>query len=238
MRLARMLLVMLFAAAFVVAAAGDDPWDGETASWDKKTADKILNNSPWARRIPTRVDYAKEDLRTHEATKRTGQFDRGEMQPTDFAIVWWWSARTPRRAYLRMLELNGNIVTPEDREGFAEAPMPNPAISVLGGGNMVDVSGMMSAEELKAAAWLETPRSKKVMPLDVKIFKDHKDKPERIIFIFPEQVEGQPLVTSQDKRILFRFKLPKSPRQKIEDAQQFEAQFEPKKMVARGTQDL
>lgn len=238
MRVVRMLTVTILAVAVVVAAGGD-PWDGETASWDKKTADKILQSSPWAKRVAMSVTWGEAGMEKDRAASKNSSVNRNDREQleSDFAVVWWWSARTPRRAYLRLTQLAGNQIEQAEVDRFCETAMPNPQISLMTQGPQTSIAARLSAEELKSAAWLETPRAKKVMAVDAKPVLIG-NRVDRIIFIFPDQVDGQPLVNAQDKRILFRWKLPKRPNQKVEDADQYEASFEPKKMMARGVADF
>jgi hypothetical protein len=63
-------------------------------------------------------------------------------------------------------------------------------------------------------------------------------KPDRIAVTFPKEVNGQPLVTQEDKRVTFKWKMPRTPKEKLKDAKQFEAQFQPAKMMAMGQADL
>lgn len=220
-------------------AWADDLWDAETKAWERKDADKILNNSPWGKRIPTKVQYAqeKDKAKVSGPGGNSSAFERGDLREDDFAMVWWWSARTPRRAFMRIYELSGGKVSKESAEQFTETKAEAYLVSVMGGGAMVAVSGKLSVEELKKAAWLHSPRlDRKIEPENVEVVMAG-GKPDRILFMFPKEVDGKPLITAEDKRLLFRFKLPKSPREKLVDAQQFETAFEPPKMVARGEAD-
>lgn len=220
-------------------AWASDVWDQETGSWSRKDADRILNNSPWGRKVATKLEMVKDTNK--QAAQGEGenvtQYDRGDPREGDYAMVWWWSARTPRRAFMRIYELSGGKVGKEQADQFMETKATAHLVSIMGGGAMVAVSGKLSPEELKKAAWLQSPRlDKKIEPEEVEVVMAG-GKPDRILFKFPREVDGQPLITGEDKRILFRWKLPKSPKEKQEDAKQFEVAFEPKKMVARGEID-
>ena len=226
-------LCLLFSAA----VHAEDLWDKQSKSWERKDADKILNSSPWGKKIATKVDYVKDTNKSVERTSRVNDNDRGDLKEGDYAMVWWWSGRTPRRAFMRIYELSGGKARHESAQEGTETKAEAYLVSVMGGGQMVSVSGKLEPEELKKAAWLHSPRlDRKIEPQDVQVVMAG-GRPDRILFSFPKEVDGKPLITDEDKRLLFRFKLPKSPKESLDDAKQFEAAFEPKKMVARGEAD-
>lgn len=226
---------------FVVLAlpvSAQEVWDRESQSWSQKDVEKLLNRSHWARRVPTKKVEVKNEDKSTVPGGSTTRFERN-IQEDDFVIVWWWSARTTRRAFLRLYEFSGAKVSQEEVQQFAESPITEPTISMMGGGPMIAVAGKLSPEELKKGAWLESSRIKgRVFPVDVKVIEDANGTPERILFTFPESVNGQPLVAREDKNILFRWRLPKDPKQTVGTAEQFEASFDPRKMVARGAADF
>lgn len=232
----RVLVCVCLALAGTVVCA-DDLWNKETASWSKKDAENILNDSPWGRRVATKFEYVKQDgSGAHKDT--VGKFDRGDERGGDHAMVWWWSARTARRAFMRMFELSGGQVDKGRVEQFTEAKASAYLISIMEGGAMVAISGNLPKEELKKAAWLHSPRlDRKIECEAVEVVMTRSGRPDRIVFQFPQELDGKPLITAEDKRLLFRWRLPKSPKEKIDDAKQFEVVFEPKKMIARGEAD-
>ncbi|HEV8384508.1 MAG TPA: hypothetical protein VGQ11_06530 [Candidatus Acidoferrales bacterium] len=222
-------------------AAADDPWAKRSAKeWSREDVDKVMKDSPWGREIATGYTYKKES----EENKSTGQksiiskTDRGDQQPTDFATVLWWSAKTTRRAYVRMAQLSGAQISDEQVQKFAESAMPDHVVSVIRGGKMVEVSAKLSADELKKAAWLESPRlKKKILPEDVVVVKDEMGKAQQINFHFAREFEGQPTVTGEDKKLIFKFKLPKDPKTTVDKAELFDVTFQPAKMVVAGAAD-
>lgn len=234
MKAFRSVCVCLLLAAGVVWA--EDLWNKESGAWSKKDAEQILGGSPWGRRIPTKVDYVKQEDSSAQPNT-VDKFDRGVQKEGDFARVWWWSARTPRRAFMRIYELSGGKAGKEQMEQFTESKAKAYLISISEGGPMVAVSGKLSPDELKKAAWLQSPRFEHKIECEAVEVVMAGGRPDRIVFQFPHEVDGKPVMTSEDKRILFRWRLPKSTKETIHDAQQFEVAFEPKKMVARGEAD-
>lgn len=232
MRLVSALLVC------ALCAYAGEPWDDkEPKSWSGKDVERILNRSPWAKRVPTKLEYVKPADKRGERSTQT--FDRGEPREDDFVIAWWWSSHTVRRAFLRLYELQGAKVDPGQAKEFAEADIATPTVSIMGGGTMVAVSGKLPPEELAKLVWLESKRHKeRIYPVEVKVVNDPNGKPERILFAFPEKVGDAPVVSAEDKRILFRWKLPKIAGQEPERAEQFEASFEPHKMTVNKQADF
>jgi len=218
-------------------AAADDIWDRESKSWERKDADRILSNSPWGRSIPTKIEMVKDENKSVERSSRVNDNDRGDPREGDFARVWWWSAHTTRRAFLRVYELSGGKVSKESADEFAESKAEAYLVSIMGGGAMVTISGRLEPEELKKAAWIHSPRLDKDVPAENVQVVMAGGKPDRILFMFPKEVDGKPLITDEDKRVVFRFKLPKTPKESLNDAKTFETAFEPKKMTARGEAD-
>lgn len=233
--------IRLISALLVCAlcALAGEPWDDkEPKSWSSKDVEKILNKSPWAKRVATKKQYVQSEDKSN-VVRSTTRNERGDLVEDDFIIAWWWSSHTVRRAFLRLYELQGAEVTQEQAQEFAETDITAPTVSIMGGGTMVAVAGKLPPEELVKMVWLETKRhNDSIYPVEAKIINDSSGKPERILFVFPEKVGDAPVVTAQDKRILFRWRLPKTPSQKPESAEQFEASFEPHKMTVKKTADL
>lgn len=233
-------VVALMLCVVLLAWAGE-PWDKEYKSWSQEEAKKILFDSPWGKDVVTKMGFEKQS----EENKQTGgkktasATERGEMRPEEFAKVSWWSARTPRRAYLRMFELSGRQVTPEQMRDFAETTKDTYEVALWESDRVKKQVKDFKPEDYIKAAWLESQRLKqKIAPVDVEVVRDSKGMVERIIFKFPREVEGQPLVTSADKKIVFKWKLPREDKETVEKAKQFEAQFQPAKMTALGQADL
>ncbi|MCI0536893.1 MAG: hypothetical protein L0Z50_16890, partial [Verrucomicrobiales bacterium] len=138
MKPARLVAVVVVCA---LCAFAGEPWDDkEPKSWSQKDVEKILNKSPWAKRVPTKREYVKSENKSN-VVRSTTQNDRGDLVEDDFVIAWWWSSKTVRRAFLRLYEFHGAQVTPEQVQEFAESPIPAPTISIMEGGQMVAIAG-------------------------------------------------------------------------------------------------
>jgi len=247
MKTLRILSVLAAAIALLAAVPGaqaqSEPKEYKT--WSQKDAEKILNGSPWGKRIATKeVMEAEKDKATYSARgpakqNTTGTFDRGDMVATEFATVVWWSARTPRRAYLRLVELAGAKVSDENAQQFAETEMPNVVVAVWGADSILRSASRLGEDDLKTAAWLDHPRlKKKIFAVDASVVKDGSGKPERILFAFPREVDGEVIVSPAEKRVVFKWKLPETPAQKLADAKQYEVIFNPEKMKSGSNPDI
>ena len=60
--------------------------------------------------------------------------------------------------------------------------------------------------------------------------------PDRF-FKFPRTLNGADTVTPEDTRLVFKWRLVRNPKEKIDNAQQFEVVFSPNKMVSGGAAD-
>lgn len=236
MKQLRVVTVLLCVSA--LAWAGE-PWEKEFKSWTKEDAQKVMWDSPWGKRVVTKEEYVKESEDKTTGGKRTAsEMERGMLRPTEFATAVWWSAHTPRRAYLRLFELTGQPVSLEQYKEVAESTLDMHVIALWESKEVMARAAKLPPEELKKAAVLDSPRlKKKIPPAEVKIIESAPGKPDRIVFSFPKEADGQPLVTPEDKRLILKWRLPRTDKETVEKARQFDAQFNPNKMIAAGQPD-
>jgi hypothetical protein len=243
MKYFRALILLLVGVSLLYAG---EPWKSKSPDkWTQDDVNGILKDSPWGKVVPTRFETQKEKDKTAESgqgSRTTSPFDRGESAgskvPVEFARVTWWSARTPRRAMVRMVDLKGFRMDAEAAKKFSETPMEHHVITIEASPGMMDAASKLEPEVLNKAAWLEIPGQKRrVECVGAGVVKNSQGKLERIRFHFPRQVDGQPLITANEKKVIFKWKLPDNLKVKLEDAQIFEATFEPKKMVVGGELD-
>lgn len=256
MKFCRGLLVFLLGVSLLYAG---EPWKSKAPEkWDKDDVTTILQDSPWGRLVAIGFTAVRDQDKTQAGGGRgtTSPFDSqggAAQQTSELARVIWWSAHTPRRAMLRQIELGGFQVAPEQAQKFSEAAMEEHVITVEDNMARMRAAEKMTPEQLKEAAWLEIPSQKrKIGCVDAGVVKGAKGQIERLRFHFPRQVDGQPLIKSDEKKVIFRWKLPtlagggapgkaraeQPPAEvKMGDAKQFEASFEPKKMLVNGELD-
>jgi len=237
MRKTSVVVALLCAAG--LAWAGGEPWEKEFKSWSKDDAQKVLNDSPWAKRVAVAESYSKSTDKSDGGQNTASPLERGDLRASEFATVVWWSAHTPRRAYLRQIELGGRPITPEQYKEFADVAMDAYVVAIWDTPQVLALAAKLDPETLRKAAWLESPRTReKVMAGEAQVVKTGSGKPDRIVFAFPKEAGGQPLAAAEDKRLVFKWRIPRDAKEKPEDAKGFEAQFQPAKMTALGQPDM
>lgn len=234
MKVLRTGLVTLVAAAVLYAG---EPWDDKKPSeWNEKEVVRILQNSPWGKRVVTRTGMEKEADKSGSTARGSTSgggststiADRGALRPLDHATVTWWSARTPRRAYLRYAQLRGAQISEEDARQFTETEMPEHIIVIESSGEMVELNAKLEEAQLKQAVWLDLGRNQRVEPVSAGVVMEG-DKATRLRFHFPREWNGEPL--SAQRRIIFKFRLPNVKGERLDNATVNEAAFEPRKMT-------
>jgi hypothetical protein len=238
---------------------GGEPWKSKTPDkWDRDDVQEILGDSPWGKKITTGFSQVREQDKTSAGGGRGStspkEFER-EMGASEFARVIWWSAKVPRRAMVRMVELGGYSMDPEAAKKFSESEMEEHVVTIEDSMPRMMAAERLSPEELKLAAWLEIPgqNKRKVACIEAGVVKDARGRIERVRFHFPRAVDGQPILTATEKKVVFKWKLPAmeggAPRKgaapaegaasqpKMAEAKQFEASFDPRKMVVNGALD-
>lgn len=256
MKVCRVLLVVFLGVSLLYAG---EPWKSKTPDkWSKEDVKEILEDSPWGKKVTTGFSQVREEDKTSAGGGRGStspkEFER-EMAAAEFARVIWWSARVPRRAMVRMVELNGFSMDPEASKKFSESEMEEHVVTIEDTMPRMMGADRLSPEELKQAAWLEIPGQKrKVSCTEAGVVKDARGRIERVRFHFPRQVDGQPILTANEKKVVFKWKLPAmaggGPRKgappaegaaasqpKMAEAKMFEAAFDPRKMVVNGALD-
>jgi hypothetical protein len=238
----RVLFAIAAVVLFVTLASADDPWkDGNYQSWTDKDVKKVLESSPWGHEIVTATkDMPKENAGkvSNTSVKRYDEANP-EQLPSEFVQVWWWSSKTARRAVLRKAMLVGLKVGAEQAKEFTETPLDDHVIVVCGDPKTLVAMARMEPAELKKVAYLESPRLKlKIEPIDAAAIVEGNAPPDKIRFHFPRKLNGQDTVTSEDTRVIFKWRLVRNPSAKIEDAKQFEVVFTPSKMISGGAADF
>jgi hypothetical protein len=234
---------VLFGLAAVVLvlslAAADDPWkDAAYAKWNNDDVQKILKSSPWGHEQVTAVKEAPRDEKAKATKVGAGIYTQMENIPTESVLVVWWSAKTTRRAVLRQAMLGGVKFKEEDARQFTETAMPDHEIVVWGDAKTLAVLARLEPAELKKAAYLDSPRlNRKIEAIAAVPEIQGNTPPDKISFHFPRKLDGQDTVTSEDKRLIFKWRLLRKPKDKLEDAKMFEVVFSPNKMVSGGAAD-
>ncbi len=227
------------AAIVVVAslAAADDPWkDADYAKWDEKDVQKVLKSSPWGHELVTNTMQMSKDNKAKNGT--VNQYDQPEQLASEWVQVVWWSSKTVRRAVLRKAMLKGTKVSEEQAKRYTETPLEDHVIVVWGDPKTLAAMARLEPAELQKVAYLDSPRLKThIEPTYAGAVKEGNTPPDKIQFQFPRKLNGEDTVTDQDTRLVFKWRLVRNPKEKIESAQMFEVVFTPNKMISGGTPD-
>ena len=229
------------AAIFLVAllAAADDPWKGASyQNWDEKDVKKVLQSSPWGRELVTRTVAQSGENKQRAANSTVNRYDTPEQIPAEWVQVVWWSSKTVRRAALRKATLKGLKVAEEQAKAFTESPIEDHTIVVWGDPKTLAALAQLEPAELKKVAYLDSPRLKmKIEPIDAGAERQGNAPPDKIFFKFPRTFNGADTVTPEDSRLVFKWRLVRNAKEKIDNAQMFEVVFSPNKMVSSGAAD-
>ncbi len=212
---------------------GNVSWAGETwqkkpyTEWTQKDVLSVLAESPWAKRI--------EHQRAEKGSRSTGslRYELGsdapvgmdEMKAYHLFTVVWFSALTPRQAFVRWRTLQGirneeedNALLSRKAESY-EIVVYGPFMSLI-----QDVS-----EESKRSVYLQTKRSKaKLLPARMQIVRQRgKDEIVEVRFHFPRDLDGQRTISPDEKEVEFHW-----------ESLNIKAVFKPREMTRDGKPDL
>ncbi len=226
-------------ALFLSLAVADDPWKKESyQKWNKEDVQKVLQSSPWGREVVTNTKETPRDEKAKATKVGAGIYTQPVDEPTEWVQVLWWSAKTTRRAILQKAVLGGHKFQPEDARQFTETPMDDHVLVVWGEPKTLEALTGLEPAELKKAAYLDSPRLKtRIEPNDAAPIVEGNSPPEKIRFHFPRKLNGEDTVTAEDKRLIFKWRLLRNPKDKLGDAKMFEVVFNPNKMISGGAAD-
>lgn len=210
------------AAAFASDAWKDKPFD----SWDEKDVQKIMNDSPWAKKIQFGTNGAGGAAPVFSATGEAahsdqsinggggpggdvggprnrngnagGSGDPGLGRESTF-VARWASARVMRQAQARMAVLNGK--SPEEATKALAAQPETYQIVLIGS----DLRSFARADEsaLKQTTYLELKKThEKLAPTRVQIIKagNGGGMPAAVLFEFAKKsASGEPVIGSDEK---------------------------------------
>jgi len=210
-------LVMVF--AFASLWAGEFWEEKPYSEWTAKEAQKLMTDSPWARRVEMRMSepgWNPRSVREGEATATSEPAEGGAMPSESRAetglgdrfktyVVQWWSARILRQAAVRFRQLQGRVPAEQVEQFLAQRP--NHYILVVFGPGLRGMQAL-DAEELKAKSYLKV-RKQKVAPAWVNFLPGPEKQLSGVEFYFPREVEGQPLISAEEKSAEFSCELGK-----------------------------
>ena len=223
----RKLAAVALAVSVSLPAWADDPWKEKAyTEWTQEDVRKVLNDSPWARRVIVQAPWARDSRlgritpqdrapgagsgQTLETSRPGGaespapaiQSEAAQIPEATF-VVRWVSARTLRRAMVRAQQLRGALSAEEGEKQLApEAPFYQ--VLVVG----PDMTPFQKADEiqLKEKAQLRLKKSKqKLAPDRVEIHRSEDGKRvAAILFHFLKKTPaGEPTIAPDEKGIEF-----------------------------------
>ncbi len=215
--------LLLGTTALVMAAP---VWTKPYMEWSKKDALRILQNSPWTARYELRRYRGRTALPSEEVSRgefRTPDYRApGENVFQDTYWAWLFSAAPVRQAYARLIALeNGydrmsppeQAVLERQLAPLVEARFPEHIVVAFDyGSNDRDLLQAVQSflrtatvAQFLDRAYLLTPRAGRLSPLD---YQPPTADGTGAKFIFPRYVDGEPVVTAEDKELAFELTVP------------------------------
>jgi hypothetical protein len=214
----RMLMGALGLVAFSAVAWPADIWNTKPVrEWTREETQQFLLDSPWTHRVfvggslldtSAPGDTAGESAGWGESSAAAGRVDDRSTVDVPLSghtgapyLIEWRSAKIFRRAGAHLTALQS-----QTKEVDAE-PVPL-ALYVLSleGPNLKVFDGVAEAE-LKASAYLRPKHAKtKIEPTEVRVQKAQDGRVIAVHFAFPRQMDGQPVVSDQEKSVEFSCK--------------------------------
>lgn len=217
---ARLLLggALLLCGALVL-AAGEFWKEKPYTTWTAEEVRKLLNDSPWARRVevaagaPVSAERPDNPLSAAAgpapygsvegagpAQGQSGQVPAGGYEGEhDVYLVQWWSAAILRQAAVRGRQLRGTLSDAEGEQFLAQRPAEY--IIAVAGTRMEEFEGL-PAEQLQEKAYLKI-KSQQIAPLRVNLIRGADTKLRILEFYFAREVKGEPLIPAQEKSVEF-----------------------------------
>lgn len=247
--LSAMLLVLLGSG---VLWAGD-PWKEKPwTEWTEKDVQRILNKSPWAKKLNWRLDkvnrVAAQELESPEwETKRGGITvslegvtetvytvpgsgipepvitRRGGIPFYHRVFVRWLSSLTVRQAFVRQAQFEMKRMSVQEQQ-FGHAPQLELLEYVIAVRAVVTAG--LSNDELRQSAYLQPKRSKQRIPAT----RVSDSEFGRLLY-FPRELNGKPIIGPQDTKVEFSCC-------KVEGQKPIKVTFDLRKMVRDGKPDL
>ena len=171
--------IALLGATFYLWAA--NPWEEKPwGEWSQAEVNKVLQDSPWARRTSMRTAGGKPEY-----------------------VVQWASSATIRQAWARDAQLNGGADA-ETINKYVSGDTPNVEIHIQPYAFGAFVAGPRDIP-CGPPVFLRPDSRKEGVPMlpQINFHGDDQGRMMRVELNFPREVEKQPLITPQDKKVTF-----------------------------------
>jgi hypothetical protein len=209
-------LLGLMAVSAVLLAS--DSWKLKPVrEWSREETYEFLRNSPWVRRVSfgdlpvepgppdvgAQTDEDRGETSQAAVRARRSELDAGgvNMKGRTVYYVEWSSAKIVRQGRLHFGALQGRV-----KEDGTEPPDLSSYFLSVSGSDLKAFDGATESQ-LKTAAYLRLKRSKtKIAPAEVKIRKTLEKGISSIQCAFPREVDGQPVISAEEKSVEFSIK--------------------------------
>ncbi len=217
------------------------PWEKKFTDWSRKEVLRILNDSPWAEQF----------VRTRSFTGR-GTGLRGEREVRDSFTVRFFTALPVRQAYVRMIQIingydeMGRQQQAEFDQKFARALEMDTSgqiiVALEFASNDPEYSREVerqlrtgTADLFKQSAFLISDRLGRV---DLQEYYPPAPDGTGAKFVFPRQVDGQPVVSADDKQVKFELGLARSVQSDIRGGGGISPEAESRVIISKKIKDL
>jgi len=209
----RLLMGALGLVAFSAVAWPAEIWNTKPVrEWTREETQQFLLDSPWTHRVfvggsllvTSPDDTTGERAGLGESSAAAGREERSSVdvpvsrQTGAPYLIEWRSAKIFRwaGAHLTALQSQTKVVDAEP------APLALYVLS-LEGPNLSAFGGVAEAQ-LKASAYLRPKRAKTMVePTEVRVQKAQDGRVIAVHFAFPRQMDGQPVISDQEKSVEF-----------------------------------
>ena len=208
----RTFIVGAMAIAFISGGAFSQKSIKSWKEWNRKDAEKILNESPWSQTQSERQGAQSSDVPTNMGdTRGREEAVRNVTSSAGMSFrVRFFTARPVRQAYVRLLQLaetRTDAAANEKMEAWAN----------LAADDRIIVTVACSGDERSLATVLRTLRSAKLEAMRNAVYLERKDGKRVAVadytppaqdvfgarFIFPRTLDGQPFVSLDSGTIQF-----------------------------------
>ncbi len=223
----------LFLTCVVSLLAAKKPWEKPFEEWSQQETLKVLTDSPWAKQYTQAIPIISRDSGV------TGEKDIFQQYTVRF-----FSALPVREAYVRMLQLMNNYADLPEQQKEAFDQKFGRALSLEMDDQIVVAVEFDSNDrqlKLQIDRFFKTAKTDLLKQSAYLITKSHgrielmeyfPPSPDGTgaKFVFPRQIEGEPVVSEADKEVKFQLQVP--------DTGKVNVSRKTKQMVYRGKLEI
>jgi len=195
------------------AGRGEKFWGKKPyTEWTKKEVQKLLFNSPWAKKwsysppqtdmiSPSRetsLDVGEPNRRVPVEIPTPSPWEKQSREQI-YSYISWVSALPLKQAMVRYAQLQNQLLDVIQVERFLNTPESFIRINITT--DNPDLLLTTLKEKILKETYLQTKTQKKIQLLDY--LPPTRDNKKVAFFIFPREENGKPLLTLEDKEVTF-----------------------------------